>query len=222
MKTSKGIYKITSLNGSIYIGMTTLTFSERWRQHLKSLKAKSSHMCKGLQRAFDKYGKNGLTFEILEVLDYHSCDEIMQREIHWWNLYKIQGINIYNGKPTGTGSVIHTDETKEKMRKANLILVRKRGHIIWDENIMKCPVCEKNFSGKPNSQIYCSDICSKKNPKMCKIDYISRDNLIEEIQKGGTYLDIPERLGIKKSSFYTLMNKYNLKLNDVRNNIITY
>lgn len=219
MKTSKGIYKIVSPRGSIYIGMTTVSFSTRWKQHLKNLRAKKSHKCRGLQRAFDKYGENGLVFEILEVLDYHSDNEIMQREIYWWDFYKIQGVNIYNGKPTGTGSVIHTDETKEKIGFAAVKNAKYKGKFLRSQNPNFCETCGKSLKGKSETSKYCSIPCViYVNNTPGKIDYISKDEVVSAIQRGGTYIDISERLGIKKSSFYTLMNKYNLKLNEVRKN----
>ncbi|ARL91007.1 GIY-YIG nuclease family protein [Burkholderia pseudomallei] len=61
MNNDTGAYKITSPSGNFYIG-SAVSFVKRWRLHLLHLR-RGSHHNKALQRAFDKYGESGLTFE---------------------------------------------------------------------------------------------------------------------------------------------------------------
>lgn len=143
-----GIYQIVSPNNSFYIGMTSTSFDERWKNHLKTLR-NGTHRCKGLQRAYNKYGENALSFEIIQVMTNKSQQEILEAELFWWKKYKSWGINVYNGEPTGTGSVKHTVDTKARIAKA-----------LRDKSVLlKCTykACDIEFSGK--NRKYCSTRC---------------------------------------------------------------
>lgn len=117
MSASIGVYKITLPSGSCYVGMTTISFDSRWRNHLKELR-NGRHPCRGLKSAFAKYGEAALLFEILEkVPNSTNQSVILLKERDWWDKLKAEGKNIYNGRPTGTGSVHHTDEQKKNCEK---------------------------------------------------------------------------------------------------------
>lgn len=61
-----GIYKIQSISNpdKIYIG-SAINISQRWDRHLNDLR-KNKHCNRHLQRHFNLYGENDLSFEILE------------------------------------------------------------------------------------------------------------------------------------------------------------
>lgn len=62
------IYKITNLiNGKIYIGQTTCSIEDRWKEHLHSAK-KSVSENRPLYRAINKYGKENFSIEKIEEL----------------------------------------------------------------------------------------------------------------------------------------------------------
>lgn len=59
-----GVYKIeNSVTGDTYIGQS-ISIKSRWRKHKNHL-LKNKHHSKYLQRAYNKYGKEAFTFEIL-------------------------------------------------------------------------------------------------------------------------------------------------------------
>lgn len=117
-----GVYRIVSPSGKMYIGMTCDSFQNRWNGHLKDFKS-GKHKCKGLLRAYIKYGAEKLSFEAIEEWikpdlseDFNSLEKlIIKREKFWWNYYKSQGNHLYNGEPTGTGAVNHTEESKRNI-----------------------------------------------------------------------------------------------------------
>ena len=122
-----GVYRIIAPSGKMYIGMTCNSFENRWNGHRKDFRRQKSK-CRGLLRAANKYGIENLSFEICEAWikpdNKEEFDEleklILQKENYWWNYYKDQGVQIYNGEPTGTGSVRHTEESRENLRKTLL------------------------------------------------------------------------------------------------------
>ena len=154
-----GVYTITSPNGSVYVGMTTKSFSSRWKSHKKELRS-SIHKCKGLLRAYDKYGIEGLEFKVLEDLSGCSDSYVLGREKFWWNSLKKSGINLYNGEPTGTGSVNHSESTKNQIGKSVL-------------NNMKDLVCSRSDCSITFKGIY-RKYCSRK----CK--YMDSERICEK------------------------------------------
>lgn len=116
MTKEYGVYRIVSPNGSVYIGMTVRSFEERWSDHKRAFKS-GNVRCSGLNRAFEKYGVEKMSFEILEDLTGEDELKVLSREKHWWLLHK-PWVNIYNGQPSGSGSVLHTEETRRKIGKS--------------------------------------------------------------------------------------------------------
>lgn len=54
------IYKITNkINGKVYIGKTTKTVQERWKEHLRESRTERSEN-RPLYRAIRKYGVDGI------------------------------------------------------------------------------------------------------------------------------------------------------------------
>ena len=71
-----GIYKITCLaNNKSYIGQS-VSIKRRWATHKRELAA-GTHYNEYLQRAYNKYGKDNFTYEILELC---SKDKLNERE----------------------------------------------------------------------------------------------------------------------------------------------
>ena len=106
------IYKITNQkNGLVYIGQTVQTFKRRMRSHISHLQA-GTHHNELLQRAYNKYGIDAFSFEIVETCDKDILDE---RERYWIKFYdstnRSRGYNFESG-----GSVLkkHSPETIQK------------------------------------------------------------------------------------------------------------
>lgn len=64
-----GIYKIVNnINGKVYIGQTKQPFIKRFMHHRWQLR-NNKHDNRWLQNAFNKYGEDAFSFEIVEFID---------------------------------------------------------------------------------------------------------------------------------------------------------
>lgn len=114
--STKGVYLITTPTEKCYVGMTTVNFKERWALHLKKLRS-GTHPTPALQRAFNRYSDEGLTFTVLQAWPASSSVEeatILTAEREWWIKLSSEGKVMLHGQPSGAGSVIHTEESKAK------------------------------------------------------------------------------------------------------------
>lgn len=116
---STGIYKITNtLDGKFYIGSAAVSFKTRWSCHRQDFgKNKNS---KRMQRAYNKYGKEHFSCEILFICSPKDCIRYEQMCLDYltpwnpkigYNIAKIAGSNL---------GVRCSQSTKEKLRKINL------------------------------------------------------------------------------------------------------
>ena len=132
-----GIYKIER-NGKVYIG-SAVNIKGRWAVHVCLLKANKHHSIK-LQRAWNKYGGDGFTFSVIEVVE--DVESLVSREQHYIDLHNSAAIG-FNVSPTA-GSCLGrklSDESKRKIaekaigrkasdetrRKMSIALRRRKG-----------------------------------------------------------------------------------------------
>jgi len=134
---ASGIYKIVCVvTGRFYVGSAVKLGQRRYR-HFNELRRNAHHNIT-LQRAFNKYGEESFTFEIIELV---SPEDLLIREQLWLDLldpFGDRGFNIASEAGSSLGlrlSLKHiekirqtrlsigfspTPETKEKMRQAHL------------------------------------------------------------------------------------------------------
>lgn len=94
-----GIYKITNnVNGKCYIGQS-IDIEKRFSQH-KSGNYRKLHINKRLYKAFEKYGINNFSFDIIDKCEINSLDD---REIYWIEHYDSYA-NGYNDTKGGKGA----------------------------------------------------------------------------------------------------------------------
>lgn len=114
-----GVYAIVcSINSKIYVGSTCRSFYLRWRDHKTSLN-KNSHCNTYLQNAWNKYGEESFSFEVLEIVENKIKEIILEREQDWINSlepYKSEkGYNVCPTAGSRQGSR-STEETIEKLK----------------------------------------------------------------------------------------------------------
>ena len=90
-----GVYKITnSVNNKYYIG-SSCDIKNRIRKHFELLK-RNKHHSVYLQNAYNKYGRNSFTYEILELCEKNNSLIIEQRYLdnipNWKNVYNMSKI----------------------------------------------------------------------------------------------------------------------------------
>lgn len=86
------IYKITNnINNKIYIGLTTVSLEERWKNHKTQARIDNQ---KPLYRAIRKYGIENFSIEHIDTA--HSMEELGEKERYYISLYNSQVPNGYN------------------------------------------------------------------------------------------------------------------------------
>lgn len=114
MASISGIYAIVNkTNGNQYIG-SSWNVGYRWKQHL-SLLRKGKHHSTHLQHAWDLYGEDMFDFVVLVECDNSELIKLEQSYID--SFCPVYNICVTAGSRLG---VSHTEETKEKLRQANL------------------------------------------------------------------------------------------------------
>lgn len=109
------IYKITNnINGKVYIGQTSKTIEERWREHKRNAKDKNRKAYNiHFYKAIRKYGIENFSIEEVEKCNISGLDE---REIYWIAYYD-SFHNGYNSTLGGDGGRILDLDEKEVIKK---------------------------------------------------------------------------------------------------------
>jgi hypothetical protein len=121
--TSLGVYKIYHVAKAdvFYIGSASANrdvkacqrgFYRRFLEHLHYLEH-NKHSSKYLQNVVNKYGIEGLRFEIIEVVDSTDRTHILEREQYYLDLLK-PGYN--SSKVAKCPTVVYTEERKDAAR----------------------------------------------------------------------------------------------------------
>jgi len=117
-----GIYKITHReSGMCYIGLSVHIF-KRWNSHVSTKKKYKLH------EAFDQFGINAFSFEVVE-----ECDkkELRKREKWWIAHFDCVWPKGYNMNKGGSGKVNHSAKTKKK------ISAKHKGKTLSEETCRK-------------------------------------------------------------------------------------
>lgn len=175
------IYKITNkLNDKTYIGKTTKTVQERWKEHLRDCRKERCEN-RPLYRAIKKYGIDAFTVETLEEVDLENLSE---REFYWilyFNTYS----NGYNATTGGDGK------------------------ILYDYNIIIQLLREGRKYHEIADMVGCCYDTVRSVVKKCNIDYCSRANKyihIEQHDLEGHY--IQSFNSDYEAAYWLLENKY--------------
>lgn len=107
-----GVYRISLADGRSYIG-SSVDVRQRWYVHRLQLN-RNEHHSPYLQRAWNKYGEDSFTFEVVEECERSALIDVEQRWID-------KCIPEFNALPTARSrlGVAHTEETKRKIGDAN-------------------------------------------------------------------------------------------------------
>ena len=119
-----GVYMIQSKTKPerIYVG-SGMSIKKRWETHRRLLR-KNKHHSPQLQRHYDKYGLNDLSFEIVECGEYLCKDHLLSREQGWFVhfSYNGNGFPYFNcdslaGSRLGSRASIETRKLQSEQRK---------------------------------------------------------------------------------------------------------
>jgi len=112
-----GVYKITCLNNNkIYVGSSS-QMGIRYARHKRELNS-GQHYNIHLQRAYNKYGKENFTFEVIDFCDKSTILATEQFYINYLNPTDIQiGYNLSKTASHASGFK-HNEKSKAKMVEA--------------------------------------------------------------------------------------------------------
>lgn len=134
------IYCITNeINNKKYIGQTIQDYKKRWYRHIYDLN-KNMHMNKHLQNAWNEYGEENFKFEVLDVIEGNSEENlrilINEKEkfyINKWNLLDNKyGYNMAEG---GNDGNVFARKTEEEM----IEIGKKKSESMKGKNVGKFP-----------------------------------------------------------------------------------
>lgn len=147
-----GIYKVTNkANDKCYIG-STIDLAKREREHFRHLQL-NIHPNQHLQNAYNIYGKENFTFEIIL---YCNKEHLLFFEQRAMNTYGM--INIYNIRPKAESNIGVKHSVEANRQKS----IRMKGHNVPIENRIKT---SQLFKGKKLSLEHRKKLSeSHKNP----------------------------------------------------------
>lgn len=142
-----GIYKITNqVNGKSYIGQS-INIQQRWKQHRTNAMVRDET----LYKAFQKYGIEHFSFEIIEECSEQLLDDREQYYISYYNTYN-NGYNMTRGgqlnKKTYNKEIFDLwDKGKSILEIANILNISRS--MIWQrlQNYNNYSVIESNQRG---------------------------------------------------------------------------
>ena len=103
-----------TVNGKKYIGQTVNGINRRWTGH-KSLSKSNAQPENHFQNAIRKYGSESFMHEVLE--NNVPIEILGSREAYYIQLHDTYK-NGYNSSPGGEHGILHSDETKLKMKQS--------------------------------------------------------------------------------------------------------
>ena len=117
LRNVSGVYRIRNIiNGKIYIGSAVCLY-QREAKHFSELK-RGSHANNGLQNAYNKYGKDALVFEPIELMAFSDKEFLIEREQHFLDTLtpwkKKIGYNIRKVAHSNAGIPL-SEEAKKKL-----------------------------------------------------------------------------------------------------------
>lgn len=158
-----GIYKITCVpTGTSYIGQS-VAIKRRWATHQREL-ASGKHYNQHLQRAYDKYGKENFTYEILEQCSKDKLNEREEFYIKMFDTYQngfnqdLGGCNI-----TGEANPMYGKSGKDSPRYVDQIYqLDKMGNIIGE--FESCVIAAKAVNGQAAHILDCLKSWKRHSP----------------------------------------------------------
>lgn len=110
------IYKISnSVNNKVYIG-STINFNKRKNQHVFLLK-RNQHHSRKLQNAWNKYGEESFSFDIVKTTEIKYSKEQLKIEQEYLDklIPHITGYNMSSNSQTPGFDIVWTEKMKKEM-----------------------------------------------------------------------------------------------------------
>lgn len=218
-----GVYILETPSGKVYVGMTCDSFERRWHSHLKELR-RGIHRSKGLQRSYDKYGWDNISKTIIKqwekppnMIDLLTLEkEILLEERVTWERIKNSGKLMLHSCPSGTGSILHTKESKAKLSKALKGKNFKFNPDVNDfkivlKNLLVIKIIANHYSVCEATILRCMDRYDLHD----YLDSVFSERILD-LYKEGIYPDeIAKSVKVKKDKIYTTLIENGIVVNAV-------
>lgn len=137
---NSGVYKIiNNINGKFYLGSTIMTILKRIEHHYHCL-INNKHKNKHLQNAWNKYGENAFSAEVVEIT---SKELTLISEQIWIDKYFKNNI-LYNINPLASGTpnllpevIARRAATMKKRYASGEIIPYFKGKTTWNKGLSK-------------------------------------------------------------------------------------
>lgn len=166
LKCKSGIYQIRNLvNDKIYIGSSNNLYNRKTYGHLNALKY-NRHENDKLQKAFNKYGKQNFTFEVIEFCEPEKRIEVEQYWIdRFYNKNMCYNINAFANKPPSNLGKHHSEETKQKISK-----IHKNKIVSLETRKKMSKIAKERFKNPKNNPMYGKQHSEKTKKKISSIN----------------------------------------------------
>lgn len=194
------IYKIfNNINNKIYIGQTTRSIEERWREHLTTNRRQDLP----IYRAFQKYGKEHFQIEMVEECENKLLDEREKFWINYFDTYN-SGYNASIGGDSPTTLEIKEIESivsKWKEGKTLTQIKEETGHGIKTirSYLIRNGVSENSFLERSN---YLKTLSRKDFTKD------EEEKILTLFEQGYSYTNIYKTLHFSKERVLNLLKEY--------------
>ena len=202
------IYKILKkINGKVYIGQTTRTLKQRWKDYIKDYKyiTQKSKGYRPIIAAMQKYGIENFTIDILED-NIQTKEELDTLEIKY--IKKYNAINPsygYNVELGGNSVGKHSEITKKKISEAQL---GERNHIFGikgKDNKSSKPIIDITTDTMYDSVTIAAEQLGLDNSAVTKIAACARGtktsaygHIFRYIDKNNNPIQVPVEYNIKE------------------------
>lgn len=158
-----GIYRINcSANGKFYVG-SSQNIGRRWQTHVRNLRNQTHHN-PHLQHAWDKFGGDAFSIELLEET---PTNELTLREQVWLDRYltldRDRCFNVSTSADSPMRGRKHSKTTRQRFSRSR----RGAQNANYRNKYTACLTCGKKFHyyGAKNVRKYCSHKCYAVAPK---------------------------------------------------------
>lgn len=131
------VYKITNnINGKMYIGITVRDIKFRYNQHLHSKKEYP------LYKAFDKYGRDNFTLELLNYCE--TREEAASLEKYYIKLYNSNNAEFGYNQTSGGEDYCGTGNSRALLTDEEVLAIRK----LRFSSTVRCKTAYKQYENK--------------------------------------------------------------------------
>lgn len=222
-----GVYKITNVkNGKFYIG-SSKDVEFRWSEHKKHLNG-NYHINKKLQNAWNFYGKENFSFDILETVN--ECD-LLVKEQFYLDMFKPHMKEIgYNINPSAYGGDTITNNPNKEQIIKNMTVANNIGHMHGKKHSDEAKEKQRDRAvGRYTLEWFVAKYGTdngtlkykERNEKLANrnINY-SYDNGLKGKKRGAMSDDMKRKISEQKRNFALRKNEFNddLKSGNFTNN----